>query len=96
MLAGDFNVEPTKIPCLLKDISDGLWVGRVLALNLMLPASGIGLVFGGLGGTLFSGVLWRLLPWKGAGWISVAGSSLVSRFVLPLWLLVGLLRSVSL
>ena len=23
---GDFNVEPTKIPCLAKGISDGLWV----------------------------------------------------------------------
>ena len=26
MLVGDFNVEPTKIPCLAKGISDGLWV----------------------------------------------------------------------
>ena len=26
MIAGDFNVEPTKIPCLLKGISAGLWV----------------------------------------------------------------------
>ena len=26
MLAGDFNVEPTKIPCLAKGISAGLWV----------------------------------------------------------------------
>ena len=27
MLVGDFNVEPTKIPCLAKGISAGLWVG---------------------------------------------------------------------
>ena len=26
MLVGDFNVEPTKIPCLLKGISAGFWV----------------------------------------------------------------------
>ena len=26
MLVGDFNVEPTKIPCLAKGISVGLWV----------------------------------------------------------------------
>ena len=27
LLVGDFNVEPTKIPCLAKGISAGLWVG---------------------------------------------------------------------
>ena len=27
LLAGDFNVKPTKIPCLSKGISAGLWVG---------------------------------------------------------------------
>ena len=26
MVVGDFNVEPTKIPCLAKGISAGLWV----------------------------------------------------------------------
>ena len=26
LLVGDFNVEPTKIPCLAKEISAGLWV----------------------------------------------------------------------
>ena len=26
LLVGDFNVEPTKIPCLAKGISAGLWV----------------------------------------------------------------------
>ena len=26
MLVGDFNVEPTKICCLVKGISAGLWV----------------------------------------------------------------------
>ena len=26
MLVGDFNVKPTKIPCLAKGISAGLWV----------------------------------------------------------------------
>ena len=26
LIAGDFNVEPTKVPCLLKGISAGLWV----------------------------------------------------------------------
>ena len=26
LLVGDFNVEPTKIPCLVKGISAGLWV----------------------------------------------------------------------
>ena len=26
LIVGDFNVEPTKIPCLAKGISAGLWV----------------------------------------------------------------------
>ena len=26
LLVGDFNVEPTKVPCLAKKISAGLWV----------------------------------------------------------------------
>ena len=26
LIVGDFNVEPTKIPCLAKGISSGLWV----------------------------------------------------------------------
>ena len=26
MLVGEFNVEPTKVPCLAKGISAGLWV----------------------------------------------------------------------
>ena len=35
LLVGDFNVEPTKIPCLAKGISAGLWVdlGRGLGLG---------------------------------------------------------------
>ena len=40
MLVGDFNVEPTKIPCLAKGISAGLWVdpGLWLLVNsLFLP-----------------------------------------------------------
>ena len=48
MLVGDFNVEPTKIPCLAKGISAGLWVDLevswALAAGLQpaLPVSGIG------------------------------------------------------
>ena len=38
LLVGDFNVEPTKIPCLAKGISAGLWVdfgeARALAAGL--------------------------------------------------------------
>ena len=34
MLVGDFNVEPTKIPCLAKGISAGLWVDFEAALAL--------------------------------------------------------------
>ena len=33
LLAGDFNVEPTKIPCLTKGISAGLWVDLDAALS---------------------------------------------------------------
>ena len=33
LLAGDFNVEPTKIPCLSKGISAGLWVDLDAALS---------------------------------------------------------------
>ena len=31
LVVGDFNVEPTKIPCLAKGISAGLWVDLVAA-----------------------------------------------------------------
>ena len=59
VIAGDFNVEPTKVICLIK-VSRlgsglickefGLWL---LELSRMLPASGTGLALGELGGTLF-------------------------------------------
>ena len=42
MLVGDFNVEPTKIPCLAKGISAGLWVDLEASWDLaggMQPAS---------------------------------------------------------
>ena len=40
LLVGDFNVEPTKIPCLAKGISAGLWVdlGGCLGSGLWSPA----------------------------------------------------------
>ena len=34
LLVGDFNVEPTKIPCLAKGISAGLWVDLEAGLGL--------------------------------------------------------------
>ena len=43
MVVGDFNVEPTKIPCLAKGISAGLWVdfeaAWALAAGLQLAPS---------------------------------------------------------
>ena len=68
----------------------------LLGLSLMPLATETGLVLKRVGETLFWGVLWRVLPWAGAGWIVVAGSSLISQFVLPFWMLVGLLRLLSL
>ena len=41
LLVGDFNMEPTKIPCLSKGISAGLWVDLEASWTLasdMLPA----------------------------------------------------------
>ena len=45
-MVGDFNVEPTKVPCLAKGISAGLWVliSKLLGLwllvsRLLLPVS---------------------------------------------------------
>ena len=39
LIVGDFNVEPTKIPCLAKGISAGLWVdfGEAWAFAAGLP-----------------------------------------------------------
>ena len=45
MTVGDFNVQPTKIPCLLKGITAGLWVDLEAAwagLSLLLPVSAPG------------------------------------------------------
>ena len=100
--AGDFNVEHTKIPCLLNGsrlgsrlICKGLGLER-LELSRMLPASGTGLVVVLLGGTLLWGVLWRLLLLRVAGLIAVVGFNLISLFLPLLWLAGGLLRWFSL
>ena len=55
VIAGDINVEPTKVPCLLKGISAGLWVDVRLGLIQMLLASEIGLSLSGLEGTFVLG-----------------------------------------
>ena len=47
LLVGDFNVQPTKIPCLAKGISAGLWVDLellglwLLVYNLLLLVRGV-------------------------------------------------------
>ena len=41
MLVGDFNVEPTKIPCLAKGISAGLWVDLEGSWALLVCVSGV-------------------------------------------------------
>ena len=54
MLVGDFDVEPTKIPCLPKGISAGLWVDLESAWALVLllvSVTGILLV-------VVAGILW--------------------------------------
>ena len=81
MIAGDFNVEPTKIPCLLKGISAGLWlICKVLGLGLLglsriIPVSGTRLALGELGGTLFFAVPWLLLHLGAAGLLSLDSAS---------------------
>ena len=50
LLVGDFNVEPTKIPCVAKGISAGLWVdfeeawALLLVCSLLLLVSVVGLL----------------------------------------------------
>ena len=55
MLVGDFNVEPTKIPCLAKGISAGFWVdfGEAWAFAAFLAACFllVSVTWGAVGGT---------------------------------------------
>ena len=50
LFVGDFNVEPTKIPCLAKGISAGLWVDLQLGVILPLPVSAHGTLTLEIGG----------------------------------------------
>ena len=63
MLVGDFNVEPTKIPCLAKGISAGLWVDLEASWALasgVQPASTCKRAWGASGG--HGGTLWWVVP----------------------------------
>ena len=54
MLVGDLNVEPTKIPCLAKGISAGLWVDLEVSWALAIgrqPSSTCMREWGSSGGT---------------------------------------------
>ena len=67
LIVGDFNVEPTKIPCLPKGVSAGLWVDLEAAwrwpvvFSLLLPASVIGSPLGAIVGISWLAVRWLLL-----------------------------------
>ena len=75
MLVGDFNLEPTKIPCLAKGISATLWVdfGEAWALaaglhaNLLLLVSGTGILLVVIVGILWLVALLRLMLFSPAG-----------------------------
>ena len=79
LLVGDFNVEPTKIPCLAKGISAGLWVdfGEAWALAAGLhpaPTCKRGwTAVGGHLGNLFLVVLLLLLLFFLAGFSQIGG-----------------------
>ena len=95
VISGDFNGEPTKVPCPKKGISAGLWVdlqgaGQMLpVLSLVLPASAIGLARVALGGTLFWVVPWLPLGLRGVGLIAVVGFSRIFLSLPLFWLLGG-------
>ena len=102
VIAGGFNVEPTKVPWLLKGISAGLWVdlqgawARAAGVDPDVPCKRDWACLGGTRRTLFLGVPWRLLLWEGAGLMAVVRSSLIFQCVLLFRLLAGLLRLFSL
>ena len=88
LLVGDFNVEPTKIPCLAKGISAGLWVdfeeAWAVAAGLQ-PAPTCKRSWTAVGGrrkTLFLVVLLLLLRSFLAGFRRIDGLPLIWPFVL--------------
>ena len=64
LIVGDFNVEPTKIPCLAKGISAGLWVDQDAALAMAWetqPTASCKRTWDSTGGWLYSLLLQRFL-----------------------------------
>ena len=96
VIAGDFNVEPTKIPCLLKGIMEGLWFdlqGTWARTTGVAPGVTCKKDWACTGGTRRDFILGcplqllRLLVV--AGLIALVGFSLIFRFLPPLKLVDG-------
>ena len=84
LLVGDFNVEPTKIPCLAKGISAGLTLRRLglllLGCSLLLLVSVVGLLLVVIVGTLRLVALLLLLLFFPAGFSLIGGLHPILRF----------------
>ena len=97
LIAGDFNVEPTKIPCLLNSLSAGLWIdleaswARAAGSERAVICKRDWVCLGSTERDFVVGCPWLLRPWVGVGLIAAAGFSFISRFVILLSLSGGLL-----
>ena len=81
LLVGDFNVEPTEIPCLSKGISAGLLLG---VCSLMLRVSVVGFLLVVVLETFWLVVLWLLLLCSPVLFVLAGGCSLTSLLLLRL------------
>ena len=103
LLVGDFNVEPTKIPCLAKGISAGLWVdfeeAWALAAGLragLLLARGVGVLLVVIAGISWLVALLLLLLFFLVRFSLIGGLLLILRFGLCLTVAGGLVELLSL
>ena len=88
LLAGDFNVEPTKIPCLSKGISAGLWVDLDAAWSAAQGRHPVGISW--------LVVSWLLLLCSLVLYLLVGGCSLILPFLPCFIVIVGPARLLSL
>ena len=100
LVVGDFNVEPTKIPCLAKGMGSGLTL-KLLGLLLLvgslgLPVSAHGTLLVGPEGIFSWAALVLLLRFLGAWFREVGGFFLTWLYVRTLSILGGFLGSLCL
>ena len=100
LLVGVFNVEPTKIPCLAKGVSAGLWVDLegawLLVCNRLPHVSVIRVLVVVIGETLWLVALLLMLLFFPVGFRLIGGLLLILRFGLFLTAAGGLVRLLSL